>query len=135
MDNSIVGALILPWWKMILYILALALAIVTVRISVKFDVNAWLQSGKIAKDNKRRVVDADNCPHLWTVYHSSPYSRCNLCQAWIATSTLLLARVYFEPKPIIAGESYSLLVSPQPNEVVVGDYIGAKSKVQMQKSR
>ena len=57
MDNSIVGALILPWWKMILYILALALAIVTVRISVKFDVNAWLQSGKIAKDNKRRVVD------------------------------------------------------------------------------
>ena len=116
----------LPWWKILLYILGTALAVITIRISIKFDLNTWLQSRRTDKEIKERVKRSEECPHLWTLYRLSPYSSCNMCLSWIATSTLLAASQLAGYKHVIAGESSNLLVHPEPNAVIVSNPIGAR---------
>ncbi len=47
METSVVEAIFLPWWKILLYMLGLVLAVVTIRISIKFDMNTWLENRRI----------------------------------------------------------------------------------------
>ena len=125
METSIAEAVLLPWWKPVVYIVVATLGIITIRISIKFDVNTWMQSRNEKQSAKRRLKRSKQCPHLWTLYHSSPYSKCDNCQSLISTSILLTALEFPDSKPIISCEAYGYVVKPGTNQVITGDYVGA----------
>ena len=60
MDAEIAKELFLPWWKIPVYALVVALAITTVRIGIKFDVNVWIAARNPAEkpccDEMRRKL-------------------------------------------------------------------------------
>ena len=43
MEGEFLETLFLPWWKGLVYIFALTLSIAAIRVTVKFDLNAWLK--------------------------------------------------------------------------------------------
>ena len=126
METLTLEALLLPWWKPIAYLFAIVLVLVTVRIGINFDVNKWMENRQQAKLNKEVAKRSKNCGHAWTLYHTSPFSRCNYCLAWIPTTTLLTALEFFDRKPLILGQTDSMLVTPMKGEVVVSDFIGKR---------
>lgn len=126
METSITEALVLPWWKPAVYIVITTLGIIAIRISVKFDVNAWMKDRKEAQRLKARQKASSKCQHIWTLYPSSPYSRCDKCLTLISTSILLSASAYLETKPVISGELHGMMVKPGKNELVTFNYDGAK---------
>lgn len=126
METSVAEALLLPWWKIVIYILVAAIGIVTIRIGVKFDINTWLKERKEAKILKDREKASMQCQHLWTLYPNSPYSRCDKCLILISTSILNFAKMYSNPKPVISGIASGFLMKPGTNELVTSDYIGGK---------
>ena len=126
MDGLTLEAFLLPWWKPIVYLFSLVLMLLTVRIAINFDVNTWMESRRKSKDIKARQKRSMNCSHAWTLYHTSPYSQCNYCLAWIATSTLLAAIQLSDHKPIIFGESYVIIATPSVGDIIVNDFIGKR---------
>ena len=125
MDAEVIKALLLPWWKVPVYILSIAVAVTTIRIGIKFDVNDWMatrRSHKILQDNMKAVK---SCCHAWTLYHSSQYSVCNSCMALIATSTLLAAfHSGGNYRPIIFGERHGVSINTRKGSIVVSDWGG-----------
>ena len=119
METAVLEALFLPWWKIVLYIGALAVAIITIRFTISFNINFWLESRRAAKAIKERRKRARSCRHFWTLYHSSQYSRCNRCAAFIATTTLLA----FESDPLvlIAGDNWGDRINPGQRSILVED--------------
>ena len=85
-DASLLEGLFLPWWKIVAYVIVLAVLIMSIR--VKFDVNKWLSFRSDQKLAKQRRKAAVRCVHAWTLYPDSQYSLCNRCAALIATATL-----------------------------------------------
>ena len=126
MENSVVEALILPWWKIPVYIVTVTLGIITIRISVKFDMNTWLEARRESKELRGREKASRKCPHIWTLYPTSPYSRCDNCLILISTSILALARSSLGPKPAISGQLPGIFMKPGKNEMVTSDYMGAR---------
>ena len=57
METSVVEAIFLPWWKILLYMLGLVLAVVTIRISIKFDMNTWLENRRIGLCTKSLIQE------------------------------------------------------------------------------
>ena len=100
MEAEVLEQLILPWWKLPLYMLAVVVSGVAIRIAIKFDVNEWLKQRKEGRTKKDMEKAATTCGHLWTYYPHSPFSTCNLCLALIPTSTLAYAIRNLEPKPL-----------------------------------
>ena len=49
MENTILEALLISWWKGILIILAIAFSAVVIRVSVNLDLNEWLKRRETAK--------------------------------------------------------------------------------------
>ena len=126
METSIVEALLLPWWKILLYIVITTIGIITIRITVKFDINTWLQERKEAKALEDRDKASRKCQHLWTLYTHSPYSRCDKCLVLISTSILNFAREHSNTKPLISGIANGIVMTPGKNEIVIDNYIGAR---------
>ena len=118
MDVALAEALFLPWWKGILYILAIAFSIVAVKVTINFDLNEWQKSRKEAKSNAQLKKLAKKCRHMWTLYPNSPLSRCNKCYAFITTSILLFARATGDDKLIILAE-YPRGVISQEGSIIV----------------
>ena len=123
MENSIAEAILTPWWKIPIYIVV---TILTIRFTAKFDINAWLKARSEAKKRKTRQKNAEACLHVWTLFSSNPYSRCDKCLVLISTSILLTARAYGDPKPIITGEAPAMFMNHAAGELVTHDYIGGK---------
>ena len=123
MDSAVLEAILLPWWKLVIYMATVTLGIIAVRISIKFDVNKWLKTRNEAKRIKDREKASRNCKHIWTLYTNSPYSRCDNCLVLISTSILVAARAGLNPKPVISGHT-SLLMTPGADELVTSGYIG-----------
>ena len=126
MESSIVEAIFLPWWRILVYFVGLVFAGITVRLSLKLDLNAAIESWQAYKRTKERLKDCKRCAHRWTLNRSSPYSRCNNCLALIATTTLLTARQLADIKPVILGEAIAILETPQANDIITSDYIGRR---------
>ena len=127
MENTILEGIFLPWWKGLLYIIVLTLSIITVRFSIKFDLNEWLKIRRESKLLAQIYKRAGQCSHGWTLYPDSPFSRCVRCQAWIASSILTAALAYNAVKPIILSTHPGIVVSGQGEMVIVDNYIGAGS--------
>ena len=108
METTILEALFLPWWKILAYIGATALAAIVIRITVKFNANTWLESRRNTKSINEWRKRAEACRHVWTLYPQSHYSVCNKCEALIATSTLSLFQN--DPEVLIAGRVWQMQV-------------------------
>ena len=126
MDGNFLETLFLPWWKGLVYIFALTLSVVAIRVTIRFDLNAWLKRRDSAKRFAAIMKHAKTCRHAWTLYPSSPFSPCAKCQAWISTSILVVARQFGEVKPIILAERPRVVANPQKGEVFTDSYIGAE---------
>ncbi len=129
MDSSLAETLFVPWWKVILYGLAIAISIVAIRVSIKFDLNEWLNRRREGRLLKERHKIVDQCRHGWTLYPSSPFSTCNGCQAWISTPILLTARQLGDVKPMILAEYQGAVLRSKggpKGPIVVNDYIGRR---------
>ena len=126
MENSLIESLILPWWKIPVYILTVALGTIAIRVSVKFDINAWLKTRKESKELRDRGKASERCPHIWTLYPHSPYSRCDRCLVLISTSLLTAARAHGNPRPVISGQMVELLMKPGENDIITVNYMGAR---------
>ena len=109
-----------------MYLFSLVLMFLTVRIAINFDVNAWMESRRKSKGIKAKQKRSMNCSHAWTLYHLSPFSQCNYCLAWIATSTLLATLQLSDCKPIIFGESHRIFATPSDGDIVVTDFVGKR---------
>ena len=94
MEPGILNELLSPWWRTVVSLAAAMLVVVAgavgIKLAIRFDINVWLQDRRNAKALKERIKRADKCGHVWTLYHASTFSQCNLCLAYIATSTLLV---------------------------------------------
>ena len=126
MDSSTLEALILPWWKLPIYLLAITLSIVTIRVSIRFDINSWLQERRKLRERKQRLKFVEQCQHLWTLYTASPHSRCNRCNALIATTTVQAELELSHDKPLIAGVSNNLIANSNEGDILVSNSIGAR---------
>ena len=122
MESTILEELLSPWWKILLYILGLAVAIIAIKIVIKFDVNVWLKDRRTNKAKKKYEHQVLQCNHGWTLYPDSAYSQCNGCQALIQTSTLMVALNLADEKPIIMGTRYGIVIHPKRGALVVKDY-------------
>ena len=127
MEPSIVEAIFLPWWRSLVYLFALVIGTIAIRITVNFDLNTYLQERKEEKYDQARLKAIEECGHVWTLYWNSPYSRCDRCLCLISTSVLnlMLSESVSGPRPFISGHS-SLLMTPGAKEVVVGNYVGKR---------
>ena len=104
--------------------LGLAIAAVTVRVGVKFDLNVWLENRRADRDNQALKKIVENCRHIWTLYTDSPYSKCDICGCFISTSILL--RVKDNPDCLINGYANRLMITPSDG-FRTGNYIGKKA--------
>ena len=126
MEFGIVEELLKPWWKIVVYIVASALAIVSIRLSLTLDLNALLKERRViraARETEKRVAE---CGHVWTLYPNSPYSQCNLCTAFIFTSTLVYAVEHLANKPLIVGVDPGTVIRVGEGSIVATDYIGQR---------
>ena len=96
------------------------------KFAIAFDINAWLSARRDAKALKVKMKNARRCGHLWTLYHASPYSKCNLCAAYVATTTLLM--LSDDPKIRIAGENWNLQIHIRSAGALVHDPVGTRRK-------
>lgn len=120
METSIAEAVLLPWWKIVIYIASLVLAVIT----ITFNLNDWLEERKQATRLRDRQKASSKCQHIWTLYADNPYSRCDKCLTLISTGILLTARAYLNPKPFISGEMRGMMMKPGKNEMVTTNYMG-----------
>ena len=126
MNGEVTEALLLPWWKIVIYIATIAIAIVSIRVTVKFDWNAWADRREENKQAAARLAAARSCKHGWTLYPSSPYSRCGICMAVIDTALLLTAmESSTQPKPLILAAQHGVMLKPGKS-IVVTNYIGRR---------
>ena len=124
MDSEVAEALLLPWWKIVIYVIIVAIAVVSIRITVKFDWNAWAERREKNKQSAALVAAAKSCKHGWTLYPSSPYSRCGICMAVIDTALLMTAmNASTQPKPLILATQHGVVLTPGKS-IVVTNYIG-----------
>ena len=107
-------------------VLAIVVGIIAVRVTIRFDLNAWLRDRREAKILKSKMKLAKQCDHMWTLYHASPYSRCNLCLAYIATTTLLVFQD--DPRVSIAGESWNHMFRTVAGGVIAQSPAGHRRK-------
>lgn len=125
MEGEFLEALFLPWWKGLVYIFAITLSIVTIRVTIKLDLNAWLKRRDEAKRLAERKESVITCRHAWTLYSISPFSQCSFCQAWISTPILLAARqLLTEDEPLILAENPTAVVTLPKGGFVVDNYRG-----------
>ena len=125
METSVLEIILIPWWKFPIYIATATIGIIAIRISIKFDVNAWLKVRKESKELNDREKASIKCLHIWTLYTDSPHSRCDKCLVLISTSILFFARAYLDPKPVISGQIIGMMIKPGQNELQTSNYIGA----------
>ena len=127
MENSILENLLVPWWKIVVYFLLAVLAAISIKVSFTFNLNTWQKDREEAKRTKELEKRSSECGHVWTLFSVSVYSQCNLCLAFIFTSTLLYARENFDPKPLIVAEETRHRISPVAGQVFAyDDYIGKR---------
>lgn len=124
METSVLETILIPWWKFPIYIATATIGIIAIRISIKFDVNAWLKMRKESKELNDRKKASIKCRHIWTLYTDSPYSRCDKCLVLISTSILFTARAYHDPKLVISAQIMGMMIKPGQNELQTSNYIG-----------
>lgn len=117
METSVAESIFLPWWKILVYVTAVVIATVAIRITVKFDLNAFLKDRREDKKLSERKRDIEKCAHIWTLYTNSPYSRCDRCLCLISTSILLSLRQSSAP-PVISATS-NIFMTPGKDEFYI----------------
>ena len=106
----------------VVFAAALLIAAVRMNCNVQFtDLLRWRDERKKESDWRKQV---DECRHAWTLFPSSPYSRCNFCAGVIATTTLQHAEAVQLPRLCILGVARGLLFSPKGRIILVSDPIG-----------
>ena len=43
MESSIAEAVLVPWWKIVIYMASLVLAVITIKVTITFNLNEWLR--------------------------------------------------------------------------------------------
>ena len=125
METSIIEEIFLPWWRGVVYLLAIALTVVGIRLIITFDLNRWLEQRRADKDFKESVKESLNCRHVWTYYPSSLYSSCTNCPAFIDTSILAVGLAAKDANLLIAGTRLGQL-TVSGRQVFVTSYVGKK---------
>lgn len=123
MDSSFLEALLLPWWKVVTYLLTLTVSAIAIKVTINFDLNEWLKqrrTNKLLEEIGNRSLE---CSHGWTLYPNNAYSQCVGCQAWIATGLLVTARQLGVEGLMILAEYPGVTVT-QEEMVVISDYQG-----------
>ena len=123
--DPLLEQLLLPWWKIIVYFVALVVGGIGIKVSLKFNVNTWMEDRKQSKALAEQGKIIAECGHMWTLYPNSIYSQCNLCSAYIQTTTLLAAE-QLEVKPIILATNPGVRLNPSAGELVATDYVGQR---------
>ena len=134
METSIIEALVLPWWKIVIYVALSVIAVITVKFTVTFDLNTWLKERRETKKLKESEQIVSECAHIWTLYICSPYSRCDKCLVLISTAILLFAREHLETKPLVLGRT-DLFMKPGSNEIGISSINRGKGAKQLAKTR
>ena len=127
MESSITEILLVPWWKMVVYILVLAFSIVAVRVTFQLDLNAYLITRRKNKLKNEQLKRSRQCRHAWTLFPDSHFSSCANCHGWITTAILQAARNIADVRPIILAERPGVTIEHQGELVIVDDYIGMRS--------
>ena len=120
--------LLQPWYRLPIYAAVLVLGAMSIRIAFKVDVNSLLKDFQGWLGNRRIKRQAKLCRHAWTLYSSSPYSRCNSCLILIQTSTLLAAEEYADVKPMILGIQEGMVITAKGGSVVTNNYVGMRDR-------
>ena len=126
MDGSIVGMLLSYWWQICAILLTVVFAVIAIQVTVQFDVNVWLEYRRKSKEMQERMDIASACKHMWTLYRDYPYSRCNMCHAFISTSTLLFLQEFSDEKPPIMGEGVGMGEGVNKGDILVKDAFGGR---------
>ena len=121
-------ALMQPWYRLPLYVAVLTIGALSVRVAFKVNVNSLLKDFRRSMGNRRIMKQASRCKHAWTLYPSSPYSRCNSCLILIQTSTLLAAEEYADFKPMILGIQEGMVVAAQGGTPITNNYMGKRGQ-------
>ena len=127
-NTTVLEELLIPWWKLPIYVLSIGLTTVCVRIAITFDVNAWLQKKQEDKQKKEALKRVNECSHIWTLYRSSTHSRCDRCGCLISTTLLLSANEFSKrgkvPAPTFSGEANRMLIHVGVGDIITDDYVG-----------
>ena len=114
----------IPAWMLVIAAVGIAaLLLLSKRVAIKFDVNAWIVDRRESKSRNEHRKLVLRCRHAWTLYHSSPYSQCSMCNAFISTSILQFMHQVGDPDIHIIGEGYGLMVNPYKNSIIISDPI------------
>ena len=124
MDSNMLEEILLPWWKILSYMAALIATAVAIKVVIKFDVNLWFKDLREGRRRRDSVKRAEQCGHVWTLYPQCVYLQCNMCLAFIFTSTLLFAMTHFDIKPLIVGKANDIMITPGERDIIATDYIG-----------
>ena len=126
MESTLPELLLTPWWKPIVYIAVLAIAAITIRVSIKFDFNEWQKNRQREKLTKKQQKAAKRCSHIWSLYPQSHFSICNLCYALFPTSTLMVLQG--DPDIIIAGVRHGMEIKAEAGTVIATSPYGPRKR-------
>lgn len=126
-----VEELLLPWWKLPFYALALGLMVLSIRVAITFNMNDFLENRRQDKLNRYNLKRANQCSHCWTLFVDSPHSRCDFCNGLISTTLLLTMQQLALQEddithPMISGQVRGITIEPQEGGILVSDYIGKR---------
>ena len=119
MGESALDQLLVPWWKLVIYLSLVVLGLFSLKVRIIFNLNDWLQKREDAKTLKEWQKRASNCHHTWVLYTDSVYSQCSSCEVYILTSTLMVGRQLAGSRPIIRAEHRLVRITPKQGEPVV----------------
>lgn len=118
--------LLLPWWKVPIYILSALIGIAAIRLTLKFDINEWSRERRKQKQLKSQWKRIENCGHTWTLYEHSEYSQCSKCMVLISTTILLTAmEAQIEDVRILAIRS-GITINAKGEVLYTDDAIGKR---------
>ena len=121
-----VEELLVPWWKILIYVLFATFSVAAIRFTIKLDLNELLKRRRRAKLLNEIGKRSDRCRHGWILYPHSTYSQCSICQAWINTGVLLMAKSIGDKDLIIIAERPGINVDLKDEHIIVVDYVGKK---------
>ena len=125
MDAPILQVVFVHWWKILLYIITLTLAIVSVRFVFSLDLNAWQEARRRDRSRRERRKIVEGCRHAWVISLRSPFSRCSKCQCLISTAILL--RVGGNSSCVILTEDHHWSITGDEDNLITSDWIGKES--------
>ena len=123
-ESEIVREVFSPWWKILLYMLGVALSVASIRVVFRFDVNTWLETRRKDKLRRDQQKAIEQCRHAWNLYPRSPHSVCSKCYVLISTSILQLCRTGQLPGLTIIAEDWTQTITAGGGTLTTANAIG-----------